>query len=274
MKKSTAIRTLRQYFRGDILKKLTALISSFVVCLSVSTFAAFRYALPSSAEVYTAELELPDEDVIWLEVVEVPATTETTTTTTTETTTTSTTTVTTTTETTVTTTTTETEATSVSDTTKVTSTKKKKTTTETTVTTKKKKKTSKTTAKVDTTPSEETTTEAVVEEKVGKLPITQSEFIMLANLVAHEYGANWVPLKEKAKVVMTVMNRVRSSRFPNSVKKVILQKNQYCWVPDSYYWKRTTQSCKDAVTYYFNHQSEFSTKLYFYYGDGRINHFS
>lgn len=102
---------------------------------------------------------------------------------------------------------------------------------------------------------------------------TDSEFYMLANLVAHEYGAYWVPTAEKAKVVMTVMNRVRSSKYPNSIKDVILQKNQYCWVPDSYYWKRTTQDCKDAVTYYFEHQDQYSTTLYSFGGDGKKNHF-
>jgi hypothetical protein len=105
------------------------------------------------------------------------------------------------------------------------------------------------------------------------LPVTQAEFYMLANLVAHEYGADWVSLPEKAKVVMTVMNRVRDSRFPNSIRAVILQRNQFCWVPDSYYWRRTSQSCKDAVLYYFNHQSSFSTRLNSFYGDGCRNHF-
>lgn len=107
----------------------------------------------------------------------------------------------------------------------------------------------------------------------SSLPITQSEFIMLANLVAHEYGADWVPTAEKAKVVMTVMNRVHSSKYPNNVKDVILQKNQYCWVPSTYYWKRTTQGCKDAVTYYFQHQGDYSKNLYSFWGDGWKNHF-
>ena len=111
------------------------------------------------------------------------------------------------------------------------------------------------------------------EEKKSNLPITQSEFIMLANLVAHEYGAYWVPTAEKAKVVMTVMDRVRDKRYPNNVRDVILQKNQYCWVPNSYYWKRTTQDCKDAVTYYFNHQDQYSKNLFSFWGNGYQNFF-
>lgn len=149
------------------------------------------------------------------------------------------------------------------------------TTRETTIT---EKTTTKTTTKKTTTTTKTITTTTAIETsaattKSTDIGITQAEFYMLANLVAHEYGADWVATAEKAKVVMTVMNRVRSSRFPNTIREVILQKNQYCWVPDSYYWKRTTQGCKDAVTYYFTHQSEFSTNLYSFYGNGRENIF-
>ena len=167
------------------------------------------------------------------------------------------------------TTTTEAETTTTeitTTTTKETTTKPKTTTTTTVRTTTTKPKTTTTTA---TTEQVETTTGT----SNGTLPITQAEFYMLANLVAHEYGADWVSLHEKAKVVATVMNRVRMSRFPNTVREVILQRNQYCWVPDSYYWKRTTQSCKDAVTYYFNHKSEFSTSITSFRGNGRVNIF-
>ena len=122
-------------------------------------------------------------------------------------------------------------------------------------------------------PVTETTSSSSCTYSMSNLPCTQAEFYMLANLVAHEYGADWVSLHEKGKVVMTVMNRVRDSRFPNSIRAVILQRNQFCWVPDSYYWRRTTQSCKDAVLYYFNHRSSYSTSLNSFWGDGWVNHF-
>lgn len=270
MKKSTATAPCTL---GDIIKKVTTLVFSIVLGFSICAIAPFMGKESSSAIVYGQtidEVEYDDNTLITLEIV-IPETT-----TTESTTTTSTTSVTTTTETTttVTETTTETEATTVSTTTETSTTKQ--TTTTAMSTTKKKKTTTTTTATANASPESKTTTVATEETSGGKykgLPITESEFIMLANLVAHEYGANWVPTKEKAKVVMTVMNRVRSSKFPNTVKKVILQKNQYCWVPDSYYWKRVTQDCKDAVTYYFNHQSEFSTKLYSFYGTGKKNIF-
>ena len=169
-------------------------------------------------------------------------------------------------ETTTTSTTESTTMTSVTTTTTDTSATKKSTTSKATTTKKKTKSTTTTTTSVETESTPQT-------QSSNNLPITNSEFIMLANLVAHEYGANWVATKEKAKVVATVMNRVRDKRFPNTIKAVILQKNQYCWVPDSYYWKRTTQGCKDAVTYYFTHQSEFSTKINSFVGNGRTNRF-
>lgn len=152
---------------------------------------------------------------------------------------------------------------------KETTTIRTKVATETSTTTRKQ-----TTKATSTSMETSTITEAVATTKSNNnIGITQAEFYMLANLVAHEYGADWVATAEKAKVVMTVMNRVRSNKFPNTIREVILQKNQYCWVPDSYYWKRTTQGCKDAVTYYFNHQDQYSTNLYSFYGNGRENIF-
>jgi len=214
------------------------------------------------AQYYTEEYKAQERKKHWLEegfydieIVTAPTTQSETTTTTTETTTT------TSEETTTTTTTTESTTT-----TEITTTETEKTT--------KKSTTSKTTTSKTTTESKTTTTETESTPQAStSLPITNAEFIMLANLVAHEYGANWVATAEKAKVVAVVMNRVRDSRFPNNVRSVILQRNQFCWVPDSYYWNRTTQGCKDAVTYYFAHQSEFSTAINSFWGDGRRNHF-
>ena len=197
-----------------------------------------------------------------IEIVEPETTTESTTTTTEEVTTTTTTT-----------TTSESTTTTEEMTTTTTESTKPVTTTKVTTTTKKKKTTTTAKTTVDGESQSSTTKTTAVAYDASNLPITQAEFYMLANLVAHEYGADWVSLHEKAKVVMTVMNRVRDSRFPNTIRGVILQRNQFCWVPDSYYWRRTTQSCKDAVVYYFNHQSEYSTRLNSFYGRNGVNHF-
>ena len=173
-----------------------------------------------------------------------------------------------------TTTSTTTSTTTTEETTTTTTITTEETTTTTTTTT------TNTTTKKKTTTIETTTTEMTTEETTTidpddyyNIPITESERIMLTNLVAHEYGANWISTAEKAKIVMVVMNRVNSKNFPDDIHKVILQKGQFCNMPDNRYIKQVTQDCIEAVYYYFNHVNDYSTRLFFYYGDGRKNYF-
>lgn len=108
--------------------------------------------------------------------------------------------------------------------------------------------------------------------------ITETEYIYLCNTVAREYGSDWVSIYDKACVVAVVMNRVRdggwSNGNPSTIYNVITAPCQfnpsYC---TDYYQSCVTQSCKDAVDYYFAHQSEFPHYTSFW-GDGRSNHFS
>lgn len=168
------------------------------------------------------------------------------------------------------TTTTTTEETTTTTTTTTTTEESTTTTTTTTNTTTKKK-----TTTIETTTTELTTEETATidPDDYYNIPITESERIMLTNLVAHEYGANWISTAEKAKIVMVVMNRVNSKNFPNDIHKVILQKGQFCNMPDNRYIKQVTQDCIEAVYYYFNHVNDYSTNLFFYYGDGFKNTF-
>ncbi len=108
--------------------------------------------------------------------------------------------------------------------------------------------------------------------------VTEEERIYLCNVVGSEYGANWVSLYDKAMVVATIMNRVRDGGWSggreNTVYNVITAPYQYnpsYAVP--YYRSNVTQSCIDAVDYYFMHRSEFPN-VHSFWGDGRINHFS
>lgn len=172
----------------------------------------------------------------------------------------------------------ETTTTSTTTTEETTTTTTEETTT--TTTTEESTTTTNTTTKKKTTTIETTTTEMTTEETTTidhdnyyDIPITESERIMLTNLVAHEYGANWISTAEKAKIVMVVMNRVNSKNFPNDIHKVILQKGQFCNMPDNRYIKQVTQDCIEAVYYYYNHVNDYSTNLFFYYGDGRKNYF-
>ena len=57
--------------------------------------------------------------------------------------------------------------------------------------------------------------------------ITEEERILLCNVVGNEYGADFVPTAEKAKVVAVVMNRVYSELYPNTIYEVLTQPYQF-----------------------------------------------
>jgi hypothetical protein len=107
--------------------------------------------------------------------------------------------------------------------------------------------------------------------------ITEDERIYLCNTVGTEYGSDWVSLYDKACVVATIMNRVHdggwSNGNPSTVYNVLTAPYQYnpnYAVP--YYRSNVTQSCIDAVEYYFEHQEDFPHYTSFW-GDGTYNYF-
>ena len=103
--------------------------------------------------------------------------------------------------------------------------------------------------------------------------ISETERVMLCNLVAREYGSDWVSVSEKAKVVAVVMNRVNSELFPDTIYEVLTQPNQFSgYIPQYSYTSQVTDSVKEYVDYYFNNVSEFGNYLYFE-GDGTYNYF-
>lgn len=129
----------------------------------------------------------------------------------------------------------------------------------------------------ETDSSEETYCEPVevteCSDTVYQYDISEIDRIMLCNLVAHEYGSDWVSVSEKAKVVAVVMNRVNSDLFPNTVYEVITQPNQFSgYIAQDSYTSKVTDSVIESVDYYFNHVSEFGSYLYFE-GDGTYNYF-
>lgn len=110
-------------------------------------------------------------------------------------------------------------------------------------------------------------------EAVYQYDISEVDRVMLCNLVAHEYGSDWVPVSEKAKVVAVVMNRVNSDLFPNTIYEVLTQPNQFSgYIAQDSYTSKVTDSVVESVDYYFNHVSEFGSYLYFE-GDGTYNYF-
>ena len=105
------------------------------------------------------------------------------------------------------------------------------------------------------------------------LPITETERILLCNLVGREYGSDWVSVYEKAKVVAVVINRVNDPNFPNTIYEVLTQPYQFSgYIPNYSYTYQVTDSVIEAVDYYFAHPEEFGNYKYFY-GDGTWNYF-
>ena len=102
--------------------------------------------------------------------------------------------------------------------------------------------------------------------------LTEYEVILLRKLVSSEYGADWVSVEEKAKIVASIMNRVYNSG--RSISDVIAS----CCEPwgfnrnKNYYM---SDSIIAAVDYYFaNKDTVFANwTATSWYGNGRVNTF-
>lgn len=132
-------------------------------------------------------------------------------------------------------------------------------------------------ANVDVTETESETYDNGYYPSVANGYITEEERIFLCNTVGTEYGADWVSLYDKARIVDTVMTRVDQGCWTNglesNVYNVLTAPNQYNpWYAEGYYHDCVSQSCIDAVEYYFQHRDEFPHYTSFY-GDGVENHF-
>ena len=115
--------------------------------------------------------------------------------------------------------------------------------------------------------------EAETDIYISDLPITENERILLCNLVGREYGADYIPVEEKAKVVATVMNRINSDEYPDTIYDVVTQPYQFeGYIPYDEYTYQVTDSVIESVDYYFEHADEFGDYMYFY-GDGQFNYF-
>lgn len=87
--------------------------------------------------------------------------------------------------------------------------------------------------------------------------VSEAERIYLINVVTSEYGSDYVPLYEKAKVVAVVMNRLHDGYWGDSISSVLSYPGQFVgyYLKDSFYGN-TTPECIDAVDYYFLHQDD------------------
>ena len=108
--------------------------------------------------------------------------------------------------------------------------------------------------------------------------VTDGDYILLCNAVAHEASSNGISTYNKALVVEVIMNRVNSPSYSNSVYGVLTEPNQFTgawgYVNLGTYSYQVTDDVKNAVTYYFNNPGEFCHGYFSFWGDGYQNHFS
>lgn len=109
--------------------------------------------------------------------------------------------------------------------------------------------------------------------------ITEYERVMLCNVVGGEYGSDWVSIYDKACIVACVMNRYYDGGWQglnqeNTIYNIITAPGQFeISYANAYYNSNVTESCINAVEYYFENQSLFPHYTSFY-GDGINNYFS
>ena len=128
----------------------------------------------------------------------------------------------------------------------------------------------------------EVSTEPVVETPADSVApsvtqISESDYILLCNAVAHEAGATNISETEKAKVVEVIMNRVASPKYPNTIYEVLTQKYQFSgsssYVNLGTYSSKVTDKVKAAVDLYFKDPSAFNDGYLSFTGDGNQNYF-
>lgn len=91
--------------------------------------------------------------------------------------------------------------------------------------------------------------------------ISQEDFDLLTRLVMAEAGNE--PYEGQVAVAAVVLNRVESSQFPNSIREVVYQRNQFSSVPKLPYIT-PTESCRRAVVEALDGNDPSREALYFY----------
>lgn len=80
------------------------------------------------------------------------------------------------------------------------------------------------------------------------VPYTQEDLDWLSRVIYAEMGCEWIPDEIQLKVGSVVLNRVRSTDFPDTIYDVIHQKGQYSCVSNGSIWKtpdeRTIRNAK------------------------------
>lgn len=128
-----------------------------------------------------------------------------------------------------------------------------------------------------TTTTTETTTEIPVVEVNNSINISDADYILLCNCVAHEAGATYISASEKAKVVEVIMNRVNSGSFPDSIYGVITQRSQFAGASGyanlGCYSNQVDDLVKEGVDLYLSDPSSYQHGYLYFHGDGKQNYF-
>ncbi len=109
---------------------------------------------------------------------------------------------------------------------------------------------------------EETLRKKAEKEKANAITLSKDEKEILCRIVEAE--ATGEDVKGKMLVANVVMNRVKSERFPDSVKKVVFAKRQFSPVSDGRYYRvKVTSETKKAVERVLDGEDYSKGALYF-----------
>ena len=126
-------------------------------------------------------------------------------------------------------------------------------------------------------PTEAPVDAAPVQPDSNAVSVSESDYILLCNAVAHEAGANSISIEDKAKVVEVIMNRVNSSKYPNSIYGVLTQKYQFTgsstYTDLGSFSGKVTDMVREAVGMYLSDPTQFSEGYLSFHGDGVRNYF-
>ena len=118
------------------------------------------------------------------------------------------------------------------------------------------------------------TEEVFVEEVPSVLPLSEQDYILVANVVSHEAGSSWISTYERAQIVAAIMNRVADTRFPSTVDGVVHQPGQMFDVP--YYRVDYSgigyEPIDEAIALYFSSPSDYGS-INCWCGNGTNNYF-
>lgn len=105
----------------------------------------------------------------------------------------------------------------------------------------------------------------VKQQKTEVINITDEELLLLSKLVAGE--ARGESYEGQVAVAAVVINRVKDSRFPNSIRDVIYQKNAFSVVKDGSINMQPTESAYKAAQEALYGEDPTSEAIYFWNPD-------